>query len=38
LVVLQVALDPMNAARFDQLFGECRKALPVGEGALRSSA
>ncbi len=38
LVVLQVALDPMNAARFDQLFGERRQPLPAGEGALRSSA
>ena len=37
-VVLQVALDPMNAARFDRLFGECRKALPAGEETLHSSA
>jgi GTPase len=37
-VIMQVALDPMNAARFEQLFGECRRPVPAGEGRLRSSA
>lgn len=35
---MRVALDPMNAMRFDRLFGECRRPVPAGKGALRSSA
>ena len=37
-VVLQVALDPMNAARFERLFGERRQPVPAGEAALQDSA